>query len=241
VLDVEPYTDVEPEEDSVLQEMFGESERQAALATMEFRTHLTFQNVDQMISWSGGTVASSAASAVLDKTRRNELHHAVHRFAPLAAERAAWYVPECDLDSACHEEDLCSVGAAADICMLERAYLHACIEGETPETATDETSSLAALACPRHELYSFAVSRLRDLSPAEVQHLLEVQSTAVRLRAAEIDLFVTRAWLARKLGLGDLHEEPHLLRSPEIAKVAQTRAQLPWHTRIAKLLGVEQA
>ena len=113
---------------------------------------------------------------------------AVLRFAPLAAERSQ-YDPSPEL---CDPDEACSVGDAHDLCMLERAFLLAShsqsAEGEMMEEEDRETevgarvahSGLAAFACPRHELYSFALSRLRDLSPSDAQLLLEGRSTACR-------------------------------------------------------------
>ena len=197
-VEVEPWTDHEPEDDEALRQHFDLTARRTALGAMEMRSHLIFQNLEQMSSWSGGTVAMS--SRMLGKVNRDELHHAVHRFAPLAAERAQHVPEECEI---VHEDESCSIGAASDVCMLERAFL---LGADGDGGGDGDGSGLVAFACARHELYSFALTRLHDYSAAEVQALLEERSTATRLQAAEERLERDRTWLASRLGLGNLKE-----------------------------------
>ena len=191
-------------------------------------------NVSQLLTWSGGTAAASATMARLSKADRDQNYAAVLRFAPLAAERSQ-YDPSPEL---CDPDEACSVGDAHDLCMLERAFLLAShsqsAEGEMMEEEDRETevgarvahSGLAAFSCPRHELYSFALSRLRDLSPSDAQLLLEGRSTACRLQSAEAHLKTTRSWLAERLDLGDLEEEfPQLSDPQEIRRWAEEKHQ----------------
>ena len=261
--EVEPLglRDLEPEDDELLRGRRGDEERRRALSALEIKPHLSFQNVVQMLNWDGGT---TAASAKIGTDGRAHLHHAVHRFAPLAVERAQYMAEACEL---LHEDEACRVGASSDVCMLERAYLlgsaAAVAEGltradtgadgteeggelgtaaipshadsaatvgandpETPPSVTEEgvpnpetaggatasggvsdaMPSLADFACPRHELYSFAVSRLRDLSPAESQAILEGRSTGARLSTSEAHLDAAPTWLSGRLGFDLLTE-----------------------------------
>lgn len=56
--------------------------------------------------------------------------------------------------------------------------------------------------CGRQELYSFALARLFDISPAEAQPILAGRSGAARLSMAEENLGSTSVWLATRIGLG---------------------------------------
>lgn len=188
-LDVVPHKDTAPED--------GE-----ALRALEMRAHLLFQAVEQLCSWSGGAVSISATSASLGPEGRRELGYAVRRFAPLAEHRLQ-PPDECALlndDPDDDEGDACQL-LASDICRLERAFLrasHGLVDDDGAEAAS---TGLAAFACERQELYSFAVSRLHDQSPAEAQALLDGRDTALRLHAAERELGATRTWLTSRLGL----------------------------------------
>ena len=53
----------------------------------------------------------------------------------------------------------------------------------------------------RAEIYSFALSRLHDLSPSEAQRMIEGRSTAARLLEAEAQLTSTKTWLGSRLGI----------------------------------------
>ena len=70
--------------------------------------------------------------------------------------------------------------------------------------ASGGAGELSDFGCSRSELYSFALTRLHDLSPEEVDALIAGRSTAARLAQAEAQLTSTRVWLGSKLGLGTL-------------------------------------
>lgn len=208
VLQVEPWRDGEPEDDDQLRAATGD--RRNALLAKERRAHLTFQATEQLLAWNGADrVAPSATLATLPPAERAEIYDAVHRFSPVEQEQRAVEAPEeaCALPLAMHEEDAeaghdgCSI-SGSDVCQLERAYLRASNAGAHPLSGTD-TQGLEAYACSRGELYSFALSRLHDLSAEDTQALLEGRSTAGRLANAERQLGATRRWLASRLGLGE--------------------------------------
>jgi hypothetical protein len=193
VLEVEPHLDVEPEDDEFLRSRFSLTERRDVLGATELRTHLAFQNVEQMLKWSTDLAASSAKSAAYD-----DLHRPVHRFAPVAAERETWSHEDCFPSSALEDDDMCPIDSPLNLCMLERAVLRSQPDGEFQPNPTGTVE----YGPTRRELYSFAVTRMRDLSLAEMQQYLTIQSTAERLSAAEEDMKVSRSWLEKRLGMG---------------------------------------
>ena len=155
------------------------------VASQERRVHASFLQLASLQEWSGD-VAGSAHMACLSDMERNELLRRVKRFAPLAAERAS-----------VEPEDGCSIeNDESDACLLERAYLHA-----SASVGSVGPAPLAAFACGRGELYSFALSRLRDVSANECRRLLRGRCTSARLRLSEAHLTRTHAWLTSRLGL----------------------------------------
>ena len=92
--EVEPVSDLPPEEDELLRESHGLESRGEALEASERRCHLLFRQVEQMLQWSGDDVAVSARAAALGAEEHAETHRAVHRFAPVRAERVAWAADE---------------------------------------------------------------------------------------------------------------------------------------------------
>ena len=151
--EVEPWRDASPEE--------GE------LEASERRCHLLFRQVEQLLQWAGDEVAVSGRAAVMGEEERAETHRAVHRFAPVRGERAAYKAAEDE----CARSDECSVGGEADKCLLERAYLHGAV-AHPAEASSHAEVELAEYVCGRQELYSFALARLFDISPAEVHTAL---------------------------------------------------------------------
>ena len=127
----------------------------------------------------------------------------------VVAKAEAMDATEADAEEADAEDDVCVVDAdAEDVCDLERLYLHACVEPESSYTTGGEgptgrlqARELSDFQPSRHELYSFAMSRLHDQSPDEAQSLLEGRSTAVRLATSEAHLKATKTWLSGQLGL----------------------------------------
>ena len=151
--EVEPWRDASPEVDE--------------LEASERRCHLLFRQVEQLLQWAGDEVAVSGRAAVMGEEERVETHRAVHRFAPVRGERAAWRAAEDE----CARSDECSVGGEADKCLLERAYLHGAV-AHPAEASSHAEVELAEFVCGRQELYSFALARLFDISPAEVHTAL---------------------------------------------------------------------
>lgn len=194
--EVEPWRDDAPEDDQWLRSMHGLEARNVALTARERRCHLLYRQVEQLLAWSGSGVAVSARAAQLSDADAEETNRAIHRFAPCAAERAAAAADGCAAD------DECTLAPEPHACLLERAYLHASApEAPVPGAPPDPA---AAFSVGRAELYSFALSRLFDLSPAEALGLLEGRSTAARLSGLEPKLGRTATWLESRLGL---HEE----------------------------------
>ena len=197
VLEVEPWLDLEPEDDPVLRERFGLTERGNALAAMEMRAHLCALGVEQLLKWNGPQVAVSPAAGLLSEEEREEMRRAVHRFAPPEAG------PSLPPD-ACPTSPLdgCALGADSHACMLERAFLLAAAEGpDEAEGGALSAEEAARFSSRRNELYSWALARTLDLSPADAQALLEGRSTAARLSLAESQMGATQAWLRTRLGL----------------------------------------
>ena len=60
------------------------------------------------------------------------------------------------------------------------------------------------IAAERHERFSFAVTHTLDVPTAELQELLDMQSTAERLRRAEVVLTDGRGYMAARSTLRDL-------------------------------------
>ena len=136
--EVEPWRDASPEEDE--------------LEASERRCHLLFRQVEQLLQWCGDEVAVSGRAAVMGEEERAETHRAVHRFAPVRGERAAYKAAEDE----CARSDECSVGGEADKCLLERAYLHGAV-AHPAEASSHAEVELAEYVCGRQELYSFAL------------------------------------------------------------------------------------
>lgn len=226
VLNVQPWVDVEPEDDEELRARHDLTSRRSALASLEMRAHLLFLQVEQLIAWNG-PVAESATIAHMTPEERAEMYHTVHRFAHSPEERKDWEQDECDITS------------DSNVCMLERAYLTASnrvkasgSDSEAQSLADFEAQNLAEFACDRRELYSFALARLHDFTADQAKLLMEGRSTASRLWMAEQQLGNTRSWLASRIGLGDLrkstleHEEAEAAKVDDSPKLSLPRLKL---------------
>ena len=200
---VEPLTDARGEQDEV------------ARIRAERCVHLSFLQVARLASWSPDA-AISASLAHISEEEREEMFLAVERFAPPPMRPARATLDECELPT---EADGCRIAPESDRCLLERVYLRAARADGGTDGGTDggscdgapradglsvargTASSLEAFGCSRAELYSFAVSRLRDVSAAEATYLVRGRSTVERLRLAERHLSSSRAWLTQRLEL----------------------------------------
>ena len=102
---------------------------------------------------------------------------------------------------AAEAEDAAIIGLVAATEEEDDAEEYMVVAGKAGERHAGELSDFG---CSRSELYSFALTRLHDLSPEEVDALIAGRSTAARLAQAEAQLTSTRVWLGSKLGLGTL-------------------------------------
>jgi len=234
IAEVDPWTDAQPEDDAALR-VTAMAERRAAANAVEKRCHLAYRSVVTLLGWSR-SVASSAHLGQLPPTERKELFRAVERFAPPADGIVGDLPDECPVEHLFETDDMeteatpdegATTKAAADgavasvdataastVCGLERTFLHACVEpassydvGGGPTGRLDE-AAMAEFRVQRSELYSFALCRLHDASPTEVQRVLEGRSTTARLLAAEDHLEATRSWLTNRLGIDERSSNP---------------------------------
>lgn len=216
VAEVAPFHDLEPEDCEALRERYDLTSRRPALAALEKRVHLAFQQSEQLLAWLPA-YAASATMAVLGDDDHAERNSAVRRFAPPSVGRAS---SEREPDGPGGVEEGCDVEAVSDECMLERAYLHASAWG-SGERGSDERpaetkgtgagvsaghSALegpAAFTCSRAELHSFALARSLDLTHSEAGELLAGRSTLLRLELAAVHLERTNKWLMTRGGLAE--------------------------------------